>query len=170
LSSKPQKIDIYIKYGALEQKINAEPQEAWLFLNQFFKEALPSFELAKNLWLNVDLQKIAKDLEGLVAFSPEGANLLVPKGKLTDNEALSVWLLAQFVGCEVGLVKDSFLSKDELQVKLAKSGKIVSTRLGELAKNGWVTKKADDKFKISSFGILQTQKDVLPKIKAKTKA
>ena len=170
MSSKPQKVEIQIKYGQLEQKICAEPPEAWLMLNQFFKDALPSFELAKKLWLNVDLQKIAKDLDGIVAFSPEGANLLAPKGKLTDNEALLVWLVAQFVGRELGLIREEALSKETLQDKLGKSGKITSTRLGELVKNDLVTKTADDKFKISSFGILQTQKEVLPKIKAKIKA
>jgi hypothetical protein len=170
LSSNPEKVEIQIKYGQMEQKIVAAPQEAWLMLNQIFKEALPSFDLAKKLWLNVDTQKLARDLEGIVVFSPEGANLLAPKGKLTDNEALSVWLLAQFVGCELGLVKQDVLSKEELQTKLGKNGKITSTRLGELAKNGWVTKNGEDKFKISSFGILQTQKEILPKIKAKIRA
>jgi hypothetical protein len=170
LSSKPQKVEVQIKYGQLEQKICAEPQEAWLMLNQFFRDALPSFELAKKLWLNVDLQKIAKDIDGIVAFSPEGANLLAPKEKLTDNDSLLVWLLAQFVGHELGLVKEEALSKEELQDKLGKSGKITSTRLGELVKNDLVTKTTDDRFKISSFGILQTQKEVLPKIKAKIKA
>jgi hypothetical protein len=170
LSGKPDKVEIQIKYGQLEQKIFAKPQDAWLMLNQFFKDALPSFELAKKIWLSVDLQKTAADLEGIVVFSSEGPNLLAPKGKLTDNEALSVWLLAQFVGRELGLVKEDALSKEELQMKLGKSGKITSTRLGELVKNDLVTKTADDKFKISSFGILQTQKDVLPKIRAKIKS
>jgi hypothetical protein len=169
LSGKPQKVEIQIKYGELEQKIVAEPQEAWLLLNKFFKDELPTFELAKKLSLKVDLQKIAAELEGIVAFSVEGANLLAPKNKLTDNEALSIWLLAQFVGGELGLVAEPALSKEALQAKLGKSGKIVSTRLGELVKNDWVARVGEDKFRISSFGILQVQKEVIPKIKAKNK-
>jgi hypothetical protein len=33
-----------------------------------------------------------------------------------------------------------------------------------------VQKTADDKFRITTFGVIQTQKEVIPKIKAKIKA
>jgi hypothetical protein len=164
------KVEVHLKYGQLEEKLVAEPQEAWLQINSFFKETLPTFELAKKLALNLDVQKIASELEGLVAFSAEGTNLLVPKAKLTDNETLLVWLLAQYVGCELGMVDLACLSKETLQAKLGKSGKIVSTRLGELVKNNCVTRTVDDKFKISSFGVLQAQREVIPKIRSKIKA
>jgi hypothetical protein len=169
LSQKPEKIHVQIKYKELTQEFSAEPQEAWLLLNQFFKEFIPSFEIAQKLWLTVDLQQLAKDLNGIVAYSSDGANLLAPKNKLTDNEALSVWLAAQFLGHKLGMLSGDALSKDELQVKLGKSGKIVSTRLGELAKNGVVAKTTDDKFRITAFGVVQTQKEITPKIKAKIK-
>jgi hypothetical protein len=54
-------------------------QEAWLLLNQFFKDLIPAFEIAQKLWLNVDLPQLAKDLNGIVAFSGDGASLLEPK-------------------------------------------------------------------------------------------
>ena len=81
-----------------------------------------------------------------------------------------VWLTAQHLGRELGLVGEAAFGKDELQVRLGKSGKIVSTRLGELAKNGVVAKTADEKFRVTAFGVVQTQKEVLPKVKAKIKA
>ena len=74
------------------------------------------------------------------------------------------------MGINLGMVNSDSLSKDELQAKLGKSGKITSTRLGELAKNGVVQKTADDKFRITTYGVIQTQKEVIPKIKAKIKA
>ena len=169
MTEKTQKIHVQIKYREITQEFSAEPQEAWLLLSQFFKEAVPSFELARKLWLSVDLQALAKDLEGLVAFSGDGASLLAPKGKLTDNEALSVWLTAQYVGHELGVLDGDALSKDELQVRLGKSGKIVSTRLGELSKNGWIARMTEDKFRMTIFGLTQTQKDVIVKIKSKIK-
>ncbi|MGA2682845.1 MAG: hypothetical protein ABSF44_13715 [Candidatus Bathyarchaeia archaeon] len=169
MSEKPQKIQIQIKYKDISQGFSAEPQEAWLLLKQFFQEFIPSFEIAQKLWLGIDLNQLAKDLDGLVAFSGDGASLMAPKNKLTDNEALSIWLTAQHLGHELSLLGGDALSKEELQTKLGKSGKIVSTRLGELVKNGWVGKTADDKFRITAFGILQTQKEVVPKIRAKTK-
>jgi hypothetical protein len=168
VSAKPEKIHVQLKYNGVEQQFSADPQEAWLLLNQFFKELIPSFEIAQKLWLNIDVQQLAKDLTGIVAFSCDGASLLVPKNKLTDNEALLAWLTAYYLGFKLGLVGSDSLSKDELQIKLGKTGKITSTRLGELVKNELATKAVDDRFKITSFGIIQTQKGIIPKIKAKS--
>jgi len=170
LSGKPEKIQVQIKYKDVAQEFSAEPQEAWLLINQFFKEFIPSFEIAKKLWLNIDLQQLARDLNGIVAYSSDGASLLAPKNKLTDNEALSVWLTAQHLGHKLGVLGSDSLSKEELQTKLGKSGKIVSTRLGELVKNGLLARTVDDKFRITTYGVVQTQKEVLPKIRTKIKA
>jgi hypothetical protein len=170
LTEKSEKVTVHIKYKDVEKTFSAIPEETWLLLNKFFNEFLPSFEIANKLWLNVDLQQLAKDCEGLIAFSPEGPNLLVPKSKLTDNETLSLWLLASYLGHKLGMVESDTVSKEELQTKLGKSGKITSTRLGELVKSDVVTKTADDKFRVTTFGVAQMQKDTLPKIKTKTNA
>jgi hypothetical protein len=170
LSEKPEKIRIQIKYKDVDQQFSAEPQEAWLLLNQFFKKLIPSFEIAQKLWLSIDVAQLAKDLNGIVAFSSDGASLLVPKNKLTDNETLSVWLVAYYLGYKLGMVNSDSLSKDELQAKLGKSGKITSTRLGELVKNDVVAKTADERFRITTFGVVQTQKEVIPRIKSKINA
>lgn len=169
MSGKPEEITVQIKYKGVEEQFSAEPQEAWLLLTQFFKGLIPSFEVAQKLWLNIDLKQLAKDLNGIVAFSSDGASLLVPKNKLTDNEALLVWLLAHYLGQQLGLVNCDSLSKEELQAKLGKSGKITSTRLGELVKTDFVAKTADEKFRVTAFGVVWAQKEVLPRIKSKIK-
>ena len=165
-----EKVTVHIKYRDVEKTFSAPIEETWLLLSKFFSEFVPSFEIANRLWLSVDLQKIAKDCEGLIAFSKEGASLLVSKSKLTDNEALSVWLLAGYVGHKLGILENDALSKEELQVKLGKSGKITSTRLGELVKNDVAIKTVDDKFRLTTFGVVQMQREILPKIRAKTTA
>ena len=166
-----EKIEVQIRYKDVEKTFSADSlEETWLLLDKFFQEFIPSFEIASKLWLNVDLAKLAKDLEGTVAFSPEGSSLLLPKGKLTDNETLILWLVAGYVGCKLGKMASDALSKEELQAKLGKSGKITSTRLGELVKNDFVARTDEDRFRITTFGITQVQKDILPKVKAKTSA
>ena len=170
MTEKSEKVTVHIKYKDVEKTFSAIPEETWLLLNKFFNEFLPLFEIANKLRLNVDLQQLAKDCEGLIAFSPEGPNLLVSKSKLTDNETLSLWLLAGYLGHKLGMVESDTVSKEELQTKLGKSGKITSTRLGELVKSDVVTKTADDKFRVTTFGVAQMQKDTLPKIKTKTNA
>jgi hypothetical protein len=167
VSGKPEKIQVQIKYKGVEQQFSADPQETWLLLNQFFKDMIPSFEIAQKLWLNIDITQLAKDLTGIVVFSGNGASLLVPKNKLTDNEALLIWLAAHYLGNKLGLINSDSLSKDQLQATLGKSGKITSTRLGELVKNNLAIKTVDEKFRITTFGVLQLQKEVLSKIKSK---
>jgi hypothetical protein len=170
LTEKTEKVTVHIKYRNVEKTFSAPIEETWLLLTKFFSEFLPSFEIANKLWLSVDLQTLAKDCEGLIAFSKEGASLLVSKSKLTDNETLALWLLASYMGHELGMLESDALSKEELQAKLEKSGKITSTRLGELVKSDMVMKTADEKFRITTFGVVQMQKEVLPKIKAKANA
>jgi hypothetical protein len=164
------KITVNVKFGDVEKTFSGSVEDVWLSLNRFFGEFVPSFSVAKRLVLSVDLQGLVKDCEGLIAFSKEGASLLVGKDRLTDNECLLLWLLAGYVGCELRLVGSDAVSKEELQARLGKSGKIVSTRLGELVKSDMVAKAADDKYRITTFGMVQMQKDIIPKIKAKAGA
>ncbi len=168
MSKENNKVQVQVNFKGVEKKFEGTVEETWLLLSKFFNEFIPSFEVARKLWLSVDVQKLAKDCEGLIAFSPEGSSILVPKNKLTDNETLALLLLGKYLGCKLNLVESDALSKEELQVKLGKNGKITSTRLGELVKMEWVTKTDNDNFRITSFGVTQMQKDVLPRIIAKT--
>ena len=170
MTEKEEIISVQIRHRGVEENFSGTVEEIWLLLSKFFNELLPSFEIATKLWLSVDMQKLAKEIEGIIVFSKEGANLLVPKNRLTDNEALILWLLANHVGYKLGLLESDAVSKEELQAKLGKSGKITSTRLGELVKNDFAKKTDDDKFSLTTFGVVQTQKEILQKIKAKTGA
>lgn len=67
----------------------------------------------------------------------------------------------------MGLVGGDGVGGEELQSRLGKSGKITSTRLGELVKSDVVVKADDDKYRITTFGLVQMQRDMIPKIKAK---
>jgi hypothetical protein len=165
--SGSRQVTVHVRFGDVEQTFTGSVEDVWLSLNRFFGEFLPSFEVAKRLVLSVDLQGLVKACEGLIAFSKEGANLLVSKDRLTDNETLLLWLLAYHVGNSLGFVSESAVSKEELQAKLGKSGKIASTRLGELVKSDMVVKTGDDRYRITTFGVVQMQKDVIPKIRAK---
>lgn len=168
MTQKPSPVTVQIKFKNVEKTFQGTVEDTWLLLNKFYTEFIPSFEVASKLLLSVDAQTLAKECEGLIAFSPEGPNVLAPKNKLTNNETLALWLLASYIGHKLNLLQSDALSKEELQTKLSKSGKITSTRLGELVKNDWVAKTSDEKFRITTFGVAQMQKDAIPRIKAKT--
>jgi hypothetical protein len=163
-----EKIQVSIKYKDIEETFSGSTEETWLQLSKFYSTLIPSFDIAKRLQLNVDLKSLAKNVDGIIAFSKEGSNLLPPKSKLTDNESLILWLLASYLGHKLSLLENEAMSKEDLQAKLGKSGKITSTRLGELAKNDLVTRMPDEKFKITTLGVVQAQKEILPKVRAKT--
>ncbi len=167
MTEEPDRVAVHIKYKDVEKTLSGTPEQVWLLLDRFFAELLPSFDTAKKLNLNVDLQVLVKDSEKIIAFAEEGLYILVPRTKLTDNETLALLLLANYIGFRLGKTKSNGLSKEELQTKLGKDAKITSTRLGELVKNEIATKTTDEKYKITTFGLAQIQKDILPKIKSK---
>ena len=161
------RVVVHVKCGDVEQMFTGSVEDVWVSVNRFFGEFLPSSEIARKLVLSVDLQKLVKECEGMIAFSKEGPNLLVSRGMLTDNETLVLWLLANYIGYQLGVLRSDSVSKEHLQAKLGKSAKITSTRLGELVKNGIAMKTDGDKLRITTFGIVQMQKDFFPRIKAR---
>jgi hypothetical protein len=158
---------VEIDYKGIEKRFSGNAESVWLSLNAFFKEFLPSFEIAQKLMLYVDLQNLAKDSGGIIGFTKEGPRLLVPRNKLTDNETLSLLLMAGYLAHQLGNAETDEVSKEELQGELGKDAKIASTRLGELVKNHLAARTSEEKYRITTFGLMQLQKDVIPKIKTR---
>ena len=167
MTSPAEKITMNIKYRDVEKTLSGSPEEVWILTNKFFSQFLPSFEIANKLVLSIDLQELVKDCENIIAFTQEGPYLLVPRNKLTDNETLSLLLLANYLGRQLKKTEENGVSKEELQMRLGKDAKITSTRLGELVKSEIATRTPEDMYRITTFGIAQMQKDTLSRIKAK---
>ena len=140
----------------------------WFSFNKFFNENVPGLEILNKIMLTIDVQQLIEDCKDIVAITPEGIAVLVRKGLLTDNEALMLHLLARYLGQRIGVSETASLSKEALQDGLGKNAKIVSTRLGELCRKGYVVKMNGD-YKISTIGIKTLQDELLPRLKAKPK-
>lgn len=162
------KIKVQIKYQNIEETFSGSVDDVWISINRFFTESVPTWDISKRILLTVHLQNLIKDCQGIIAVAEEGPYLLVSKDQLTDKETLALQLLASYIGYRLGIMKDDAVSRDKLQEKLGKTSKITSTRLGELVRSEMATKTDDGKFKITTFGVTQLQKDVLPKIKRET--
>ena len=170
MSQEQNHMTVQIKYKDLEKTIAGTPEQVFLLLNKLFENLLPSFEIAEKLTLDADLQTLARESQNLIAFSQEGPCILAPRNKLTDNETLTLLLLANYLGQKLGKTKTDGLPKEELQTKLGKDAKITSTRLGELLKSEIAMKTFDEKYRMTTFGLVQMQKEILPRIRAKTSA
>ena len=160
-------LTVEISYKGVKKKFSGNVEAVWLSLNRFFNEFQPSFEIAQKLNMNIDLQNLVKDAEGIIGFTKEGHCLLVPRNKLTDNETLSLILLARYLAYRLGKAETDEVSKEELRNNLCKDAKITSTRVAELVKNHVAAKTSEEKYKITTFGLTQLQKHVIPSVRAK---
>ncbi len=165
--AKPEKVTVHVKYRDAEETFTGNVNDVWRGVNRFFGEMIPAFDAARKVVLTVDFQSLIEDCRDVIAVAPEGAVLLVPRAKLTDGETLGLHLLATHMGYKLGLLDTDAVSKEEFRVRLGKSGKITSTRLGELVREGWATKTEDDNYRITTIGIRNLQRDVLPRIRGK---
>jgi len=167
LTDKQGKVTIHVKYGDLEQTFEGEVEQVWKSLNRFFTQMFPNLELVKKVVLTAELSELIKECEDLVGVAPEGAYVLVPTKNLTDSETLALNLLAAYIGHKLGVLERDSLSKEELRLRLGKSAKITSTRLGELCREGVVTKNEEGEYRLTAFGIRKIQRELFPKIRAK---
>ena len=169
--NKPEEKDavtVHVKYRDIEQTFTGKANDVWVSVNRFFCEMIPAFDLARKITLTVDLQKLVKDFENIIAIAPEGPQLLISRQKLTDSETLMLNLLATYIGYKIGKLEREWSTKEELQAKLGKSMKITGTRLGELAREETVLKTEEGNYKITTVGIKQLQEEMLDRIRAET--
>jgi hypothetical protein len=160
-------IMVHIKYGKIEQTFTGNVNDIWITVNRFFSEMIPAFDIARKVILTVDLEKLVNDCKNIIAVTREGPRFIVSKQKLTDNETLSLHLLAAYLGHKLGLLDRDSLSKEELEAGLGKSAKITSTRIGELYREGLATKTEEEQYRITTIGVKRLQEEVVPKIRAK---
>jgi hypothetical protein len=162
-------VTVHVKYRDIEQTFTGNANDVWVSVNRFFCEMIPSFDLARKITLTVDLEKLIEDFKEVIAITPEGPQLLIPRQKLTDNETLLLNLSAAYIGYKLGKLGREWLTREELQAKLGKNMKITSTRLGELCKEGVAVKIENGNYRIATIGTKHVQKEILPKIKVKSK-
>ena len=159
-------VTVHIKYQETEQTFTGDANQVWVSINRFFSEMIPVLQTVKKALLTVDLESLIEDCKNVIAVAPEGPVLLVSRQKLTDNETLTLQLLATYIGNKLGQSKD-YLTKEELQAGLGKNAKITSTRLGELCREGLATKTEKGNYRITTLGIKRSQEETLPEIREK---
>ena len=164
--TEKEQVTVHIKYQEVEQTFTGDADQVWKSINRFFSEMMPALHTIKKAMLTVDLETLIEDCENVVAVAPEGPVLLVSRQKLTDNETLTLNLLAAYIGSRLGKAKE-FLTKEELQAGLGKNAKITSTRLGELIRDGHATKTDEGNYKITTLGVRRFQEEALPEIREK---
>jgi len=155
-----QAITVHVKYGEIEKTFTGNVNDVWVSVNKFFSEMIPAFDVARKVTLTVDLAQLIDDVKDVIAIAPEGPEVLVPKEKLTDSEALRLYLLGAYIAYRMGERSTDAMTKEELQAKLGKTSKIASTRLGELVKEGNVAKTEEGNYRITTVAVKRLQDEL----------
>jgi hypothetical protein len=87
-------IIVHIEYAEVERTFAGNVEDVWVSVNKFFSEIVPSFDLTCKIMLTIDLAKLIEDIKDIIAITPEGPELPIPKTRLTDSETLQLHLLA----------------------------------------------------------------------------
>jgi len=153
-------VTVHVKYGGVEQTFTGSVSDVWVSVNKFFSEMIPAFDIARKVTLTVDLAQLIDDVKDLITIAPEGPEVLVPKEKLTNSEALQFYLFAAYIAYRMGKRATDAMTKEELQVKLGKTSKITSTRLGELVKEGSVVKTDEGNYRLATVAIKRLQDEL----------
>ena len=164
--TKEETVTVHIKYQETEQTFTGDPNQVWKSINRFFSEMMPALHTIKKALITVDLERLIEDCENIIAVAPEGPVVLVSRQKLTDNETLTLQLIAAYISNKLGHSEES-RTKEELQAGLGKTSKITSTRLSELIREGTATKTDEGNYKITTLGIKRFQEESLPEIRTK---
>jgi DNA-binding transcriptional ArsR family regulator len=115
--------------------------------------------------LTVNTEGLLRDLEGIVARTPEGMVLLVDTTRIPDKEAILLHLLRAYLAQQLSMgQRDSLPISEILRITGGKPGAIAG-RLSELTSEGLVERVGKGEYRVTTLGIKWIVEKVLPKLK-----
>lgn len=163
--SEEGKVEMLLRYRGMEIKLTGNFKEVTKAFLEFMSKMLPAYELANSLIMSVDLDKLVRDLEGIVALTPEGIILTTPREGLGERETILLYLLKTSLGHQLGKIEEDALSLADILTQTGGKPSTTAARLSELVNQGWVERVGRGKYRITTFGVKSVQETVLPKLK-----
>ena len=159
-------LELSVKYKDMEVKFSGTPEDVIRSFFRFMSKILPAYDLASNLILTVDLENLLRSVAGIIALTPEGPVITVPREKIGgEKNVILLHLLKAYIGYQTGrLEKDSLSTAEILSLTGGKAG-TVAARLSELTSLGWVERIGRGEYRITTLGIVSFMEETLPKIK-----
>lgn len=159
-------LELIVRYRDIETKFIGRPDEVIRALLNFLGKILPAYDLAAQLTLSVDLEDLLRSIRGIIAFTPEGPVIAIPREKMGgDRNAIMLNLVKAYVGYRLGrLDKDSLSVADLIAATGCKSG-TVAARLSELTDMGLVERVGRGEYRVTTLGVKFFLDEILPKIK-----
>jgi len=149
------------KHGDFSGDFDAVSRQVMAFLF----EVCPALSLLGQIKLEVNLEELTKELQGILKIAKEGPYLLVPKDEFTAPETLGIYLIGAFIGYRLGILNKETYSLEELSSLSNIKVNIVRARLSEMARERWVETTETGERKITTIGIEHFRTKVLTKPK-----
>lgn len=154
-----------LRYRGMEIKLSGTPNEVTKAFLDFMSKMLPAYEIVNRLVMTVDLDKLLRDLEGIVALTPEGVIVTTPRDNMGERETILLHLLKTNVGYQLGKLEEDAISLADILTQTGGKPSTTAARLSELVNQGWVERVGRGKYRITTFGVKSFQETVLPKLK-----
>lgn len=159
------KLEVHVKYGELEAKFTGAPDEVYRGIIGFLSKALPTYEVASGLTLTVGLTELVEGLRGIIADTPEGMVLLIPRDKLTDRDAIILHLAKTYLSYHLGKGDKPSLSSAQIVDLTGTRPGGAAARLSELADIGWVARVGKGEYQITTLGLRSLLDVIVPRLR-----
>ncbi len=163
--SEDGKVEMLLRYRGMEIKLTGSPDEVTTAFLEFMSKMLPAYEIANRLVLSIDLEKLVRDLVGIVAVTPEGIIVTIPRETLGERETILLHLLKTSLGHQLGKMEEDALSLADILTETGGKPSTTAARLSELVSQNWVERVGRGQYRITTFGVKSFQETVLPKLK-----
>jgi len=160
-------LELFARYKDLELRFKGKPDDVIRSLLKFIQQILPAYDLASKLVLTVDLEALLKNIEGIIAFTPEGPVVTIPKERLGgERDAILLHLVKAYVGYRAGRLEKDSLATSEIVSLTGGKPSTVGARLSELVGSGQAERVGRGEYRITTLGVRNFIDEVLPKIKS----
>jgi len=164
-------LELFVRYKDMELRFKGKPDDVTRSFLRFIQKILPTYDLASKLALTIDLEDLLKSLEGIIAFTPEGPVVMVPKERLGgERDAILLHLVKAYVGYRTGRLEEDSLSTSEIASLTGGKTSTIGARLSELVSAGQVERVGRGEYRMTTLGIRNFIDEVLPKIESGEKA
>lgn len=162
MSSQPN-LKIHVEFDDAKVDFEGNPDTVTKEFIAFLNKVYPTFELAQKLTFNPDLAKLAEELVGILKFTPEGA--VLESTESPADEAIILSLVGVYVGNKLGKTASDALSANGLSKMTGKALKTISNQLAWMVDDGLIERVGRGEYKITSVGIMRSEK-ILQELKA----
>ena len=163
--SEEAKVEVVVKYQGMEVKFSGTANEVTRAFLEFMGKILPSYEIVSRLTITVDLEKFLKNLEGIIAITPEGLIITVSREQVGEREAILLQLIKTSVGYQLGKTEKDSISVADILTLTGGKPSSTAARLSELVDLGWVDRIGRGEYRVTTYGTKSFIETVLPKLK-----